>query len=81
MKIEEAKTLRYGSHLIHKTKRNKSGNLLTVKVNGIPKTWKTRPNAIRIPAKYGLYEYFQIGCGLTDKPVDSPIEDWDISRY
>ncbi len=76
--LEKAKTLTNGQRLTHKTQRNASGDLKTVKVNGNAKTWKTRPNAVRIPAKYGLYEFFQIGQGDTDKAIDSPLEEWTI---
>ncbi len=33
------------------------GTVRNVKVNGSPKTWKTRPNDVKVPVKYGLYEY------------------------
>lgn len=77
MTLKEAKNLKGYETLEHKTKTNTRG-LIRVKVNGRPKTWKTRPEAIRIPAKYGLYEFFQIGQGQTDKPIDSPLADWKI---
>ncbi len=31
------------------------GHWLHVYVNGQPKTWKTRPNNVRVPYKYGMY--------------------------
>jgi hypothetical protein len=33
------------------------GCFLKVAINGKPQTWKTRPNQVKIPYKYGLYEY------------------------
>lgn len=57
MNLEQAKQLRYGQHLVHKTRVNKSGNPLRVKVNGKPRTWKRQPEKIEVPVKYGLYEY------------------------
>jgi len=77
MTLTEAKNLKGYETLEHTTKTNTRG-LIRVKVNGRPKTWKTRKDSIRIPAKYGLYEYFQIGQGDTDKPISSPLEDWRI---
>lgn len=40
------------------SKRNK---VCRLRVNGAPKLWKTRPNDIRVPYKYGLYEYGYFG--------------------
>ena len=57
MNLEQAKQLRYGQHLVHKTAVNKSGRPLRVKVNGKPRTWKRQPEKIEVPVKYGLYEY------------------------
>lgn len=57
--LEEAKQLSYGEHIYAINQYNKSGHI-RVKVNGKPKTWKTRPNEIMIPVKYGLYQYFYI---------------------
>lgn len=31
------------------------------KVNGTPKTWKTRPDDVKVPIKYGMYEYAYLG--------------------
>ena len=31
------------------------------RVSGAPKTWKTRPNDIKVPIKYGLYDHAYIG--------------------
>lgn len=33
------------------------GALRDVKINGAVKTWKTRPNEVSVPVKYGMYEY------------------------
>jgi hypothetical protein len=77
MTLTEAKALKGYEILTHKTLTNSTGRL-NARLNGKPKTWKTRPDAIRIPAKYGLYEYFQIGQGDTDKPIDSTLEEWEI---
>lgn len=76
--LAKAKTLTGGERLTHKTERDSRGELKTVKVNGKAKTWKTRPDAVRVPAKYGLYQYFQIGQGDTDQTIDSHLSDWQI---
>lgn len=33
------------------------GTARGVTVNGKPKLWKTRPGDVRIPLKYGMYQY------------------------
>ena len=44
------------------------GKVITVRVNGACKTWKTRPNDFRLPVKYGFRE-----CGYIDQDNAS---DW-----
>uniref|UniRef100_A0A6M3LC62 Uncharacterized protein n=1 Tax=viral metagenome TaxID=1070528 RepID=A0A6M3LC62_9ZZZZ len=34
-----------------------TGEYRRCKINGRVRTWKTDPNRIEVPAKYGLYEY------------------------
>ncbi len=34
-----------------------SGACLTLTINGEPKVWKTRPGHVRVPVKYGMYEF------------------------
>lgn len=53
LSIEEAKSLTYGSHVYFIANDHKARQ---IKINGRPQTWKTRPNDVRIPVKYGLYE-------------------------
>jgi hypothetical protein len=55
MTIEEAKKLRYGDHVLV---LSTSGKWANAKVNGEPKTWKTRPEWCDVSLKYGQYEYF-----------------------
>jgi hypothetical protein len=43
--------------------------ILNVKVNGKPKTWKTRPDNVEVPIKYGLYEYNRV-CYKDGVPED-----------
>ena len=40
--------------------RNRHRGFVHVKINGKPKTWKTRPSDVTVPIKYGLYEYARI---------------------
>jgi hypothetical protein len=40
--------------------RNRHTGIVHVTVNGKPKTWKTRPDNVSVPIKYGLYEYATI---------------------
>lgn len=55
--LEEAKNLRPGTTLYHVKNRNAKGDAQRWKVNGKPKTWKTRPEEVRVPLKHGLYDY------------------------
>lgn len=52
--LDEAKALRYGEHRLFIAL---DGTARTVKINGRPKTWKTRPGDVDIPVKYGMYEH------------------------
>jgi len=33
------------------------GTARQIKINGAPRTWKTRQGDVEIPVKYGMYEY------------------------
>lgn len=60
MTLDEVKALRYGQSVLVHTGyfgRNRVTGLVHVKVNGKPKAWKTRPENVHVPIKYGLYEY------------------------
>jgi hypothetical protein len=59
MSIDDIKRLQYGQRvLIHTGYFGQStGGIIHVKINGKPKVWKTRPNDVSVPIKYGLYEY------------------------
>ena len=76
--LEQAKALSYGDRLYsmtdHYAPRSKKARLIPceVKVNGKPQTWKTRPNEIRIPAKYGLRGTFQI--------YQYNLDEWTLDR-
>lgn len=64
MKLEEAKKLHPGMWLhSHKDRvypRMSGGGFYRIRVNGKPKTWKTRPEEIKIPVVFGLKGYFYL---------------------
>lgn len=49
--LDEAKKLTYGDILIEGATERRW------KVNGKVKTWKTRPEEIKVPLKHGLYSF------------------------
>lgn len=61
MTKREALSLTPGQWIHSKTLTNADGTPLRAKVNGQVKTWKTRPNDIIIPCKYGMYDYLYVG--------------------
>jgi hypothetical protein len=52
--LEQAKRLTVGQLLYHVSNRNADDTPQRWKVNGKVKTWKTRPEAVRVPIKHGL---------------------------
>lgn len=59
MYLDEVKNLTRGARVLVHTGyhgRYRHSGLVTVTVNGRPKTWKTRPDDVTVPVKYGLYE-------------------------
>jgi len=57
MTLSEAKLLTPGDIIYHKTQTNYNGSSQQWRINGKVKTWKTRPNEVRVPIKRGMYEY------------------------
>lgn len=55
--LSQAKALRPGQILYHKTNRNADGSPQRWKVNGKPKTWKRDLGRVEVPLKFGLYGY------------------------
>jgi len=55
--LEQAKALYIGQELYHVQFRNSDGTPVRWRVNGQVKTWKTRPDEVRVPIKHGLYAY------------------------
>lgn len=56
MNLTQAKQLRSGEMVHHVTKTNRDGTPMRARITSI-KTWKTRPDEIRIRVKHGLYDY------------------------
>jgi hypothetical protein len=55
--LEEAKALTYRQEVYCRLENDSRGSLKKVRVNGIPRVWKTRPNEVSVPYKYGLNGY------------------------
>jgi len=55
--LEQAKNLYHGQVLYHMYHTNADGSPQRWRVNGVPKTWKTRPTHVRVPIKHGLWDY------------------------
>jgi hypothetical protein len=57
--LEEKKAMPY-SHVFILCQNSRSphyNKFLEVKVNGVSKVWKRNPEKVRIPFKYGLYQF------------------------
>ena len=65
--LEQAKALKPGDMLHHVSKKNADGTPARYRVNGKPKIWKTRPNEVLVPVKFGWkgYDY------LTERYLDN----------
>lgn len=55
--LSQAKNLKRGQILHHVSNKNADGTPQRWKVNGEVKTWKTMPERVRVPVKYGLKRY------------------------
>ena len=55
--LNQAKKLRIGQTLYHLKNKNADGTAQRWRVNGKVKTWKTKPNKVQVPVKYGMYSY------------------------
>lgn len=71
--LAQAKALTYRTELEHLTRKNADGTPERWRVNGKPKTWKTRPGEVRVPIKRGLYQY-----GYLDR---HNLKNFRLSRY
>jgi len=64
--LEQAKNLKPGDILHHNRNKNADGSCQRWRVNGKVKTWKSRPEMVRVPLKYGLRRYDS----LTERDLD-----------
>ena len=76
MTVREAMALRYGQTIPFKAN---AGTARNVKINGNPQTWKSKKNAgrVRVPVKYGMYEYSEC---LNDGPDDGNPDSTFVER-
>ena len=56
MTLDQAKALKSGDMIHHVSRKNADGSPMRAKVLSV-KTWKTRPNAVLVSVKRGMYEY------------------------
>lgn len=54
---EQVNSLKRGDILYHVENRNADGTPQRWRVNGMLKTWKTRPDEFRLPVKNGIRSY------------------------
>jgi len=54
---EQALELKSGDIIYESDAYNADGSQRRWRINGMVKTWKTRPKEFRVPIKYGLYDY------------------------
>lgn len=52
--LEQAKKLEYGTVLYHIENRDSNGDPQQWRVAGAPRTWKTMPERVVVPLRYGL---------------------------
>ena len=57
MTVDEAKSLHLGQIIFHTLFTNADGSPRRWRVNGAVKTWKTRPDDVRVPIKHGMWDY------------------------
>ena len=56
--LEQAKNLKWRQEIYHNHYRQNGGKTPeTWRVNGQVKTWKTRPNEVKVPIKHSLYSF------------------------
>lgn len=62
-----------GRTFYHRRMKGSDGRPLRCRVNGVCKTWKTRPEDFKLPVKYGLRECFYI------EPCN--VDEWSWSEH
>mgnify|MGYP007070563745 CR=1 FL=1 len=86
--LKQAKALKYGDRIYHRRLKNRDGSPMRFKVNGKPRTWKTRPDEVVVPLKHGMFQYLSIHegelkdftLGSKDNPIPGPARD-GAERY
>jgi len=59
MTLEEVKSMHYNFDVKYVSeRRNGVYEAFNIRQNGKPKTWKTKPNDVDVPMKYGFRECF-----------------------
>lgn len=58
--LEQAVALQLGQVVYHRYLTNADGTPQVWRVNGKVKTWKTRPNNIRVPLARGMYQKYAL---------------------
>lgn len=58
--VDDLKALKHGQAIVIPETKNEHVKDYRWRVNGVPKTWKTRPQEVRVPVKFGLYAYDHI---------------------
>jgi hypothetical protein len=53
--LNQAKKLIHNQTLYHLKNKNADGTAQRWRVSGKPKIWKTMPERVQVPVKYGLY--------------------------
>ena len=56
MTLDEARALHTGEYVHHVTRKNADGTPMRARVTSV-KTRKTRPDAIEVHVKHGMYDY------------------------
>ena len=57
MTLEQAKNLQQGDEVYSTRACYSRGGPCRLRINGMAKTWKRDPRRVRVPWKYGLYDY------------------------
>jgi hypothetical protein len=58
--LTKAQAMTRPTTMYHRKLRNSDGTAMRARSNGKCKTWVTRPEEFRLPAKHGLYDTFYI---------------------
>lgn len=71
MTKEQAMSLSRGTRLVHVSAKQASGSPMQCRVNGMCKTWKTRPNQFSLPVKQNLNDFGYI--------TEQNAEYWEVA--